>query len=125
MTTRLVAALVHQQPRDAAGGVAAGAGLAAVGIADAHEGVGEPSAALRCTISWSQPMPRRGRRWRAAWAAVERERALARVDHDEVVAEAMHLEKNHRLHAALYGLAAPEAQTDFRHRIASERPVAA
>ena len=54
---------VDQQPRDAAGGVAAGAGLAAVGVEEAHAGVGVRSAGS-ITMSWSQPIPR----WRSAIA---------------------------------------------------------
>ena len=41
------AALAHQQPADAAGGVAAGIDLAAVAVVDAHEGVGAALGAAR------------------------------------------------------------------------------
>ena len=48
----------EQQRGDAAGGVAAGAGLAAVGVADAHEQVGVGPAGGGCSVmSWSQPIP--------------------------------------------------------------------
>ena len=53
----VAATLLHQQPGDAARAIAAGLGHAAVGVADAHEGVGLPSrAGSRISIS-SKPTP--------------------------------------------------------------------
>ena len=55
---RRLAGLAVQQPGDAAGGVAAGLGLAAVGVADAHQAAApRGSRGGSSTISWSQPMP--------------------------------------------------------------------
>ncbi len=92
-TWRRAAGLAHQQVGDAAGGVAAGAGLGAVGVADAHEGVG---VAVRRRLDDDElvaadagaPVGDRGGAGRR-----EAERAGALVEHDEVVAAAVHLEE--------------------------------
>ena len=96
------AGLAAQEPGDAAGGVAAGFGLAAIGIADAHQ----------------QPRRRMARRFEhdqlvAADAGMPvgqcprrrgtgRNGAVAGVEHDKVVAEAVHLQKRHLAHRAAY-----------------------
>jgi hypothetical protein len=64
------------------------------------------------TINWSQPTPaRRSAIARAAAslsgkavsrASTQREGGLARIDHDEVVAEAMHLDEGASGHGAVY-----------------------
>ena len=99
------AVLLHQQIGDAARGIAAGLDLPAVGIADAHEGIGEPvlrrldqdQLIAADTLAPVGDAPR--------LRLIERDRVPARVDNDEVVAEAMHLEKGQRGHdGRLYGL---------------------
>ena len=92
--------LLHQQRGDAAGGIAAGADLAAVGIEDAHEGV---RVRHRRPLDYDQliaadplaPVGNRPRKVRC-----HRNRARARVDDDEIVAESMHLGKGERIHAS-------------------------
>ena len=84
----------RQQVGDAAGGVAAGAGLGAVGVADAHEGIGVGAGGGgSMTMNWSQPMPVRRSAMAAARGGREAERAGALVEHDEVVAAAVHLDE--------------------------------
>ncbi len=106
-----IAGLAAHQPADAAGGVAAGLGLAAVRVADAHQ-------ELRCGIG--------GRLQHDqlvaadAGAAVgqgpsradpDRELAATGVEHDKIVAEAVHLQKRHLAHCAcLYGGGAAAVQ---------------
>ena len=83
---------------DAAGGVAAGAGLRAVGVADAHEGVGVAAVGRRLdgdelvAADAGAPVGEGGGTGRG-----EAERAGAFVEHDEVVAAAVHLPKGARM----------------------------
>ena len=97
----IAALLLHQQRRDAARRVAAGRHLAAVGVADAHEGVGV--AVLRRLdhdqlVAPDAQMPvGDAPRLRLA----QRDGMVARVDHDEVVAEPVHLGEGEFLHVAL------------------------
>ena len=88
------AGLARQQIGDAAGGVAAGPGLGAVGVADAHEGIGVGVWRRRLdgdelvAADAGAPVGDRG-----GAAGREAERAGALVEHDEVVAAAVHLEE--------------------------------
>ena len=88
------AGLGGQQSGDAAGGVAAGPGLGAVGVADAHEGIG--GRVVRRRLDDDELVAA------DAGAAVgdgggtaggEAERAGALVEHDEVVSAAVHLDE--------------------------------
>ena len=72
--------------------------LAAVGVEDAHPHVGCVDGSSR--INWSQPMPVPAVGDRARARRVIADRALARVEHDEVVAEAVHLGEGGRAMAA-------------------------
>ena len=86
-------ALVHHHRGDAARGVAAGAGLAAVGIVDAHEDVG---LAIGRRLEHDQlvaadAQPAVGDGAAALDRQVERRRAA--VEHDEIVAQPVHLEE--------------------------------
>ena len=103
-----VAGFPAEQPGDAAGGIAAGLGLAAVGVEDAHRTPAPPEwRAGSITISWSQPMPV----WRSASAraaaAIDRERFAARVEHDKIVAEPVHLAEADPAHVAAYMAGGP------------------
>ena len=95
----LRALLPHQQGGDAAGGVAARRHLAAVGVADAHEGVGQ--AAHRVLdddqLVAADAGPPVGER--PHLRDCRRERPRPRVDDDEVVAEAVHLGEREPCHA--------------------------
>ena len=88
------AGLARQQIDDAAGGVAAGPGLGAVGVADAHEGIGVGAWRWRLDgdelVAADAGAPVGDRRGAAGGQA---ERAGALVEHDEVVAAAVHLEE--------------------------------
>ena len=86
------AAFRHQQRRGAARAVAAGARLAAIGVADAHEGVGGRrgfehqyliAADARTTVGDRARVLRR-----------QRERRRAGVEYHEIVAEAVHLDES-------------------------------
>jgi len=84
-------ALVHHHRGDAARGVAAGAGLAAIGIVDAHEDVGlAVGRALehdQLVAAHAQPAVGDG----APPLGRELEIGRPRVEHDEVVAQPVHL----------------------------------
>ena len=86
--------LARQQIDDAAGGVATGPGLGAVGVADAHEGIGVRVRRWRLdgdelvAAHAGAPVGDRG-----CAAGGQAERAGAFVEHDEVVAAAVHLEE--------------------------------
>ena len=87
-----VAGFGVQQMGDAAGGVAAGPRLSAIGIADAHEHIGAGARRFQHDelIATDAEMPvRNGRGQRRG----EAERAGAVVKNDEVVAAAMHLDE--------------------------------
>ena len=106
--TRVLAGLLADQPGDAARAVAAGLGLAAVGIEDAHRSIGAAeSRAGSITISWSQPMPV----WRSASAraaaASTASGSRRRVEHDEIVAEPVHLAEADPAHGAAYMAGGP------------------
>ena len=90
----LPAALAHHQPADAAGGVAAGIDLAAVLVVDAHEDVGIPRRALERDhlVEADRPVVAE----RADRLRREPDRPLARVEHGERVAEAVHLAEGER-----------------------------
>ena len=86
------AALLHQQPRDAARGIAAAFHFAAIGIEDPHEGI----RAVRRRLDHDHLIAAdaeaavgdgaRGRR-------VERKRLFSRVEDDEIVAEPVHFQE--------------------------------
>ena len=86
--------LARQQIGHAAGGVAAGPGLGTVGIADAHEGIGVGVCRRRLDgdelVAAHAGAPVGDRRGAPGGQA---ERTGAFVEHDEVVAAAMHLEE--------------------------------
>ena len=88
------AGLARQQIDHAAGGVAAGPGLGAVWVADAHEGIGVGVWRGRLDgdelVAADAGAPVRDR---CGAAGGEAERARAFVEHDEVVAAAVHLEE--------------------------------
>ena len=76
-------------------GVAAGPGLSAIGIADAHEHVGAISRGFeRDELIAADPGAPMGDRRRARFGQPKRTSAF--VDHDEVVPAAMHLEERHQ-----------------------------
>ncbi len=87
---------------DAACGIAAGLGLAAVGVADAHEGGGprvlrllDEDELIAADAAMAVGNGARGGR-------VDRDGVRARVEHDEVVAEPMHLDESRAVHGAVY-----------------------
>ena len=84
------AVLPSSSTGDAARGVAAGLDLAAVRVPDAHARHRRRRSGS-IMISWSQPIPVRRSASARAVAAVDRDRPLARVEHDEIIAEAVHL----------------------------------
>ena len=94
MTWVAAAGLTRQDRGNAAGGVAAGPGLGAVGVADTHEGIGVAVGRRRLdgdelvAAHAGAPVGDRGRAARR-----QAERAGALVEHDEVVAAAVHLEE--------------------------------
>ncbi len=88
----VAAGLLGQNAGDTAGGVAACAGLCAVGIADAHECVGVAAERRRLDddeLVAANAGASVGDRGSAPGRQVERARAF--VEHDEVVAAAVHL----------------------------------
>ena len=83
------AALLGEQRRDAARRIAAGANLAAVGIPDAHEHVGLRRRLERDhLIAADAVLPIGDGR---DLVGPQRDRVLAQIEHDEVVAETVHL----------------------------------
>ena len=92
-------ALVHQHRGDAARGVAAGAGLAAVGIVDAHEDIGVALGRRlehdQLVAAHAQPAVGDGTPARRR----QLERSPARVEHDEIVAQPVHLDERRPGHA--------------------------
>src|SRR5271154_3662089 len=98
----LLAGLLADQPSDATGGVAARLGLAAIGVEDTHKGLRGGLArrldqdhlvAAEPVTTVGQGSPRRG---------IDRKRLAPCVDHDEVVAEPVHLAEGDPAHGAAY-----------------------
>ena len=90
---------LHQQPADAAGGVAAGLDLAAVGVVDAHEGVGAGFGRLDGDELVEADAGRAVGKPRGSPPA-SGARSAPRVNDQKIVAEAVHLEERdhgHRL----------------------------
>ena len=89
----VAARFLHQQIGDAAQPVAAGLHHPAIGIANPHEGIGQPVGGRLDgdELVAAHPGAPVGDAPRAI--LVQREGMLARVDHDEVVAEAVHLQE--------------------------------
>ncbi len=85
------AALAHQQPAHAAAGIAAGVHLAPIGVPDAHEGVGLGRGFDGDHLVAAGPRPAIGDR--ADLRLAGRKRHGAGLDHGEVVAQPVHLEK--------------------------------
>src|SRR5207302_1230337 len=114
-----VAGFFRDQPGDAAAGVAAGLGLAAVGVEDAHQQPRRPIArwvdqdhlvAADAGAAIGQSARRRG---------VNRDRMPTPVEHDKVVAETVHLAEPDLRHGArLYGGREGDVQ---RRRLAGQR----
>ena len=97
---------LHQNPADAAGGVAAGVNLRAVGVPDAHAGVG-----LGRGIDGDQLVAAHARRPigdGAHFLGRRLERLGAGLDNDEVVAEPVHLQKRAAHGRRYIGQAAPK-----------------
>ena len=87
--------LLHQQPRHAARGVAAGVALAAIGVPNSHEGVAAHGPLKRDHLI--APDAASAVRDGARLGLRKRQRPTrARVKNDEVVAAAVHLEIAHR-----------------------------
>jgi hypothetical protein len=84
-------AFVGQQQADRAAGIAAGFDFAAVRIEDAHAHIGAVCGFEYDQLIAADPGLAVGERGGAA--RCHRQSARARVDHDEIVAEAMHLAK--------------------------------
>ncbi len=98
----LLAGLAHDERCDAARAIAAGGDLAAIGVADAHEDVGARRFRLlqdEQLVAADPGVPVGNGAYRLA---VERQRLSARIEHDEIIAEPVHLEKTGAAHAALY-----------------------
>ncbi len=90
--------LLHQQRRDTASAIAASLCLAAIGIADAHEG-GAGRAFRRLddqdlvATDAAMAIANGARR-----AGIERQRMVARVENDEIVPEPVHFDEIERAH---------------------------
>src|SRR5665213_3138849 len=94
--------LAHEQIGDAAGRIAASLDLAAIGVADAHEGGGGGAVRLFDDdelVGADAGVARRDRRSRFV---VECQRLGPRIDHDEIVAEPMHLDEGNAAHGQGY-----------------------
>ena len=92
--SRVLAGLLGEQRGDAAHAVAAGAGLRAVIVVDAHEGVGAGRARRieRHQLVVGRAL-RPGRRARLVGADRQSFGRLAHVDHHDLVAETVHLDE--------------------------------
>ena len=91
-----------EQVGDAAAGVAASPGLAAIGIADAHQNLGRGVARRleqNDLIASDAGPPIREP---ACGCGAERDRAAAKIEHDKIVAEPVHFEKRDLAHRAAY-----------------------
>ena len=98
------AVLVHQQPRHAARGIAAALHLAAIGVEDAHGGIGAVAGAFDhddLIAADAEPPVGDGARGRG----VQRKPLFARVEHDEIVAQPVHFQE--RGHGRAYIGASP------------------
>jgi len=84
-------ALVGEQQTHRAAGIAAGFDFAAVGIENAHAHIGMIAGSEHDQLIAADPGHAVGQRGRAARG--HHDRVRARVDHDEIVAQAMHLAK--------------------------------
>jgi len=101
---RLGARVGHHQGGDTARAVAAGARFGAVGVEDAHEHVG--ARALR-RLDHQQLVEADAAVTvgdAAGLVGMDRDRPLARVQHDEVVAQPVHLPERQPVHRPLPGL---------------------
>ena len=114
--------LAVEQVGDAASSIAAGLGLAAIGIADAHQDLGRGMARRleqdHLITSDAGPaicQPARG-------SGAERDRAAAKIEHDKIVAEPMHLEKRDFPHRAAY-MAAADGSVQRRRDPAPDKRV--
>src|SRR5205085_8099057 len=91
-----------EQVGDAAAGVAASLGLAAIRIADAHQNLGRGMARRLeqndLIASDADPPIREP----ACGCGAERDRAAAKIEHDKIVAEPVHFEKRYFAHRAAY-----------------------
>ena len=105
---------------DAARGIAAGFDLAAVGVPDAHADVGDVGRLEQDQLVAADAGAPVGDG--ARLRRVDRERALARVEDDEVVAEAVHLAKAERHVAGDLGAAPVQVHLAFRPLSAYVRP---
>ena len=92
--------LFHDQPGDAAGSVAAGLGLVAVRIPDAHEGIARDRRLETDELVASHTDVAIGNR--ADRACGKRRGTLPGVDDDEVIAQAVHLDETDRIHGCCY-----------------------
>ncbi len=85
-------ALFHEELRYAAGGVAAGFHLAAVGVENAHRGIGAVGAFAdhkhQIAADPEAPVGDRFRR-----RLVERDRSVSRVEYGEIVAQPVHFQE--------------------------------
>jgi hypothetical protein len=84
--------LIHQQPRNAARGVAATLDLSAVGVENPHEGI----RAVFCRLNHNHLIATDTEATvgdGACGISTERERLLARVEYNEIVAEALHFQE--------------------------------
>ena len=83
---------LHQEARHAARSIPAGFHFAAIGIADAHRGVGPIASAFDhndLIAADAQPPVGHG----SGGGRVERKRLFSRVEDDEIVAQAVHFEE--------------------------------
>ena len=92
--------LIHEQPGDAAGSVAAGLGLAAVRVPDAHEGIARDRRLETDELIASHTDA--AVRNRADRARGKRSGTLPGVDDDEIIAQAVHLDETDRIHGCCY-----------------------
>jgi hypothetical protein len=97
-----VPGLAVEQVGDAAGSIAAGLGLAAICVADAHQDLGggmarrlEQDHLITSDAGAPIRQPARG-------SGAERDRAAAKIEHDKIIAEPVHFEKRDFPHRAAY-----------------------
>ena len=102
-----LAGLATQEVGDAARGVAAGFGLAAIGIADAHQ---NPSRGMTRRFEEDHLIASDAGAAigeRAYTPCADGYRATAKIEHDKVIAEPVHLEERDLAHGAAYMAARP------------------
>ncbi len=111
----IMPAFGHQHPGDAPAGIAAGRDLAAVGVADAHEGQGTagPRRLQENELVTTDPGSAIGDG--AHQGRGQGDRVGTPVDHHEIVAEPVHLDER-KSHAAFIARTRAQVQSRFSRK---------